>query len=97
MRTDDLRSCRIAILLFIALIATTSVAGGGTGISSAGIPNAIRLDNSAVSFLDGASQTFTFNLNTGTGNQTVSVVVNPTSAAGGEEKTASGVKASARK
>lgn len=52
-------------------IGTTSVAGGGTGISS----NTVNLNNTAVSFLAGTSQSFTFNLNTGTGNQAVTVNV----------------------
>jgi flagellin len=60
-------------------IASTSVAGGGTGITN----NNIRLDDAATTFLASSAQTFTFNLNTGTGNQTVSIVVNPTSAAAG--------------
>jgi len=60
-------------------IAATSVAGGGTGIGG----NIVNLNNTATTFLVSASQTFTFNLNTGTGNQTVNVVVNPTSAAAG--------------
>ena len=60
-------------------IGATSVAGGGTGISS----NAIRLDNTASTFLASTTQTFTFNLNTGTGNQLVSIDVNPTAAATG--------------
>lgn len=52
-------------------IATSSVAGGGTLISG----NTVRLDNSAVSFLTGTSQSFTFHVNTGTGNQDVTVAV----------------------
>jgi flagellin len=60
-------------------IANTSVAGGGTGITG----NTINLNNTAVSFLSGASQAFTFNLNTGTGNQAVTITVNPTALAGG--------------
>jgi flagellin len=56
-------------------IGNTSVAGGGTGITG----NTIRLDDSATTFLAASAQTLTFNLNTGSGNQTVSVVVNPTS------------------
>jgi len=60
-------------------IGTTSVAGGGTGITG----NNIRLDDAATTFLSGTTQTFTFNLNTGTGNQLVSIDVNPTAAAGG--------------
>ncbi len=50
-------------------IGTTSVAGGGTGISG----NSVRLDNSAATFLTSASQSFTFHVNTGTGNQDVTV------------------------
>ncbi len=60
-------------------IGATSVAGGGTGISA----NSIDLNNSAATFLAGNQQTFTFNLNTGTGNQTVAINVNPTNAPGG--------------
>jgi len=52
-------------------ISTTSIAGGGTAISG----NTTRLDNSAVSFLTGGSQSFTFHVNTGTGNQDVTVSV----------------------
>ena len=53
-------------------IANTSVAGGGTGISS----NTVRLDDTAATFLTGTTQSFTFHLNTGTGgNQDVSVSV----------------------
>src|SRR5579862_7620937 len=59
-------------------IGATSVAGGGTGISSGGVANAVRLDNTATTFLAGFSQVLTFNLNTGTGNQTVAITVNPT-------------------
>ena len=50
-------------------IGTTSVAGGGTGISG----NSVRLDNQAATFLTSASQSFTFHVNTGTGNQDVTV------------------------
>ncbi|HZL57590.1 MAG TPA: flagellin, partial [Bryobacteraceae bacterium] len=53
-------------------IQTTSVAGGGTGISS----NAVRLDNAATSFLAGSNtQAFTFHVNTGTGDQSVTATV----------------------
>ena len=52
-------------------ISTTSVAGGGTQLAG----NTVRLDDSAVSFLTGTSQSFTFHLNTGTGNQDVTVSV----------------------
>jgi len=50
-------------------IGTTSVAGGGTGISG----NSVRLDNTAATFLTSATQNFTFHINTGTGNQDVTV------------------------
>ena len=52
-------------------IGTTSVAGGGTGISG----NSVRLDNQAVTFVTSATQNFTFHINTGTGNQDVTVGV----------------------
>jgi len=52
-------------------IATTSIAGGGTRIAS----NTIRLDDAAVSFLAGTSQSFAFHLNSGTGNQDVTATV----------------------
>ena len=52
-------------------IANSSVAGGGTKISG----NTVRLDNSAVSFLTGTTQSFTFHANTGTGNQDITVSV----------------------
>jgi flagellin len=52
-------------------VATTSIAGGGTAISG----NTTRLDNAAVLFLAGTSQSFTFHVNTGTGNQDVTVAV----------------------
>jgi flagellin len=45
------------------------VAGGGTGISG----NSVRLDNTAATFLTSATQNFTFHINTGTGNQDVTV------------------------
>ena len=60
-------------------IGSTSVAGGGTGIGG----NNINLGDTAATFLSGNEQTFTFNLNTGTGNQAVTINVNPTAAAGG--------------
>ena len=52
-------------------IANSSIAGGGTLIGG----NTVRLDNSAVLFLTATSQSFTFHLNTGTGNQDVTVAV----------------------
>ena len=53
-------------------IATTSIAGGGTSVSG----NSVRLDNSATAFLAGSNtQAFTFHLNTGTGNQDVTVTL----------------------
>jgi flagellin len=52
-------------------ISNSSVAGGGTAIGG----NTVRLDNTAVTFLTSSSQTFTFHLNTGSGNQDVSVTV----------------------
>ncbi len=56
-------------------IATTSVAGGGTGISG----NSVNLSDTAALFLSGsATQAFTFNVNTGTGNQAVTVNVTGT-------------------
>ncbi len=57
-------------------IATSSVAGGGTGISG----NSVNLSNTAALFLAGsATQAFNFNINTGTGgNQAVTVNVTGT-------------------
>ena len=53
-------------------IATSSIAGGGTGISG----NSVRLDNAATAFLAGSNtQSFTFHLNTGTGNQDVTATL----------------------
>jgi flagellin len=52
-------------------ISTTSIAGGGTQITG----NTVRLDDSAVSFLVGSSQSFTFHLNTGSGNQDITATV----------------------
>ncbi len=57
-------------------IATTSVAGGGTLISG----NTVRLDDAAATFLTATSQSFTFHLNTGTGNQDVTATVSGGSA-----------------
>src|SRR5581483_9574111 len=55
-------------------IQNTSVAGGGT-LLSGGTPNAVRLDDSAVSFLASGTQSFTFHIGTATGNQDVTVSV----------------------
>ena len=52
-------------------ISTTSIAGGGTQIGG----NTVRLDNTAAVFLTGTSQSFTFHLNTGTGNQDITATV----------------------
>jgi flagellin len=52
-------------------IATTSIAGGGTQIAG----NTIRLDNAAAAFLTSTSQSFTFHVNTGTGNQDITTTV----------------------
>ncbi len=52
-------------------IASTSVAGGGTGITG----NTVNLSDTASLFLTGTSQSFTFHLNTGTGNQDVTISV----------------------
>ena len=52
-------------------IQNTSVAGGGTGISG----NSVNLSDTAATFLTGTSQSFTFHLNTGTGNQDVTATV----------------------
>jgi flagellin len=52
-------------------IANTSVAGGGTGISS----NTVDLSNTAAVFLTGTSQDFSFHVNTGSGNTDVTVSV----------------------
>jgi flagellin len=65
-------------------IGSTSVAGGGAQISG----NTVDLSNTAVSFLTSTTQNFTFNLNTGTGNQAVTIALNPTSAAAGLSGTA---------
>jgi flagellin len=53
-------------------IGTTSVAGGGTGISG----NTVRLDDSAATFLAGSgTQDFTFHVNNGSGDQLVTATV----------------------
>ncbi len=53
-------------------IANSSVAGGGTLISG----NTVRLDDSAVSFLASSNtQSFTFHVNTGSGNQDITATV----------------------
>ncbi len=52
-------------------ISTTSIAGGGSQISG----NTVRLDNTAAAFLTSTSQSFTFHLNTGTGNQDITTTV----------------------
>jgi flagellin len=52
-------------------IANTSIAGGGTQIGG----NTVRLDDTAATFLTGTSQSFTFHLNTGTGNQDITTTV----------------------
>jgi flagellin len=58
-------------------IATTSVQGGGTGLTG----NLVRLDNTAVSFLISGTQNFSFHIGTGSGNQDVTASV--TGLAGG--------------
>lgn len=52
-------------------ISTSSIAGGGTAIGG----NTVRLDDSATTFLTGATQNFTFHINTGSGNTDVAVPV----------------------
>ncbi len=52
-------------------ISTSSVAGGGTGITG----NTVNLSDTASLFLTGTSQNFTFHLNTGSGNQDVTISV----------------------
>lgn len=53
-------------------IANTAISGGGTALTG----NSIRLDNPALSFLDGSdTQTFTFQLYNGSGTQDVAVTV----------------------
>jgi flagellin len=52
-------------------LANSSIAGGGNSLTN----NIIRLDDSAVSFLTGASQTFTFNIATPTGAAATAVGV----------------------
>jgi flagellin len=52
-------------------ISTTSIAGGGTQIPG----NGVRLDDTAATFLTGSSQSFTFHLNRGTGNQDITITV----------------------
>jgi len=64
-------------------IQNTSVAGGGAQLANGAVANSVDLSNTAVSFLAGTTQSFTFNLNTGTGNQAVTIAVNPTSAVAG--------------
>ena len=65
-------------------IGATSVAGGGTGISG----NIVRLDNVATTFLASSTQSFTFNVNTGSGQQVVTATLNATAAAAGLSGTA---------
>jgi flagellin len=69
--TVDLSGANNAVDTTALGIGTTSVAGGGTGISS----NTVNLNNTATTFLAGTSQTFTFHVNTGSGNQDLSIVV----------------------
>jgi flagellin len=65
-------------------IGATSVAGGGTGISVGAVANGVRLDNAATTFLASGTQSFIFNLNTGTGgDQVVTATLNPNSLAAG--------------
>jgi flagellin len=52
-------------------IVNTSVAGGGTGIGG----NTVKLSDAASVFLTGTNQSFTFHLNTGSGNQDVTITV----------------------
>lgn len=52
-------------------IANTSVAGGGTEIGG----NTVNLNNTAAVFLTGTSQNFAFHVNSGSGNQDVTVTV----------------------
>jgi flagellin len=53
-------------------IASTAVSGGGTALTG----NSIRLDNPALSFLDGSdTQAFTFHLYNGSGTQDLTVTV----------------------
>ena len=61
-------------------IATSNIAGGGTELSG----NAVRLDDTAATFLSGTHQDFTFHLATATGNTDVTVTANSNNAAGGE-------------
>jgi len=69
--TVDLSGANNAVDTTALGLATTSVTGGGTGISG----NTVNLNNTAVTFLTGTTQTFTFHVNTGTGNQDLSIVV----------------------
>ncbi len=59
-------------------IGNTSVAGGGTSLAGPA-----QLSDPAATFLAGGSQAFTFNIDTGQGNQTVTATVNQSAAAGG--------------
>ncbi len=52
-------------------IVNSSVAGGGTAISG----NTVRLDNAAAAFLTSTSQSFTFHVNTGSGNTDVTATI----------------------
>ena len=61
-------------------IAATSIAGGGTELSG----NTVRLDDTAVTFLAGAHQDFSFHIATATGNTDVTITANALNAAAGE-------------
>jgi flagellin len=65
-------------------ISATNIAGGGTKVTEASGPaNAVRLDDTAATFLAGGTQSFSFNVATATGNTVVSATLNATSAAAG--------------
>jgi flagellin len=61
-------------------IANTSVLGGGTELTG-GTPNTVRLDAPGASFLNGASQTFTFNLIHNNAASTITATVDGTAGA----------------
>ncbi len=86
--TVDLAGANNAVDATALGIGSTSVAGGGTGISSGGVANAVRLDNDATTFLAGATQAFTFNVNTGSGQQIVTATLNSSASLTGLSGTA---------
>jgi flagellin len=69
--TVDLSGANSAVDTAGLGIATTSIQGGGTGLTG----NTVRLDDTATSFVASGTQNFTFHLTTSTGNTDVTVGV----------------------